>query len=92
MTAKTYSSYSSSDIASIIGPRSTIKPGTYYNTSVSGCGKKCPCRTWTQCSYYNSVVWKESRVGNDATWKEVHEYYETFFRAKYDHSELLGNG
>ena len=92
MTAKAYSSYSPSDILSAMSPRSTIKLDTCYDTAISGCGRKCACRLWPNCHYYNSAVWKTSRGGDDTIWKEVHEYYETFFRTKYEHSELLGNG
>jgi hypothetical protein len=92
MTTKAYSSYSSSDIVSAMSPRSTITFDTYYDTAISGCRRKCPCRTWAQCHYYNSAVWKTSRGEDGTVWKEVHEYYETFFRTKYEQGELLGNG
>ena len=86
MTAEVevYSSDSSLDIVSVIGPMSPIKLGTYYDTSIRGCGKKCPCRTWPNCHYYNNSRWKELRGDEELLWEEIHEWYENFFKYKPD--------
>lgn len=82
MTTKAYSPYSSSGTVSTISPRSTIKLDTYCDTIIRGCSERCPCRTWPQCHYYNSAIWKESRGRDKVIWEDIHEYYETFFKYK----------
>lgn len=82
MTAEADSSDSSSDIISIIGPDSPLKLGIYYDTAIRECARKCPCRTWLNCHYYNKGRWKVLRGDEELLWKEIHAWYENFFKYK----------
>lgn len=74
---------SSFDMISVNSPISSLKFYIYYNkTAINGCIKKCPCRVWVQCSYYNSARRKKLRGDKDSLFKEINEWYETFFKYK----------
>jgi hypothetical protein len=94
MTAKAYSSYSSSDVTSVIGPRSTVKLDTCYDVSIRGCNKRCPCRGWINCPAYVDITEQQKRLKNksDENYNDIHKWYETNFRIQYEHGEILGNG
>ncbi len=74
------SSYSASDMMSIVGPVSPLKLDIYHNISIRGCNKRCPCRTWINCHYYNKTRWKKLRGDKEIIWKEIEEWYENFFK------------
>ncbi len=85
MTANVDGSNISYSTMSTIGPTSTLESDTsdtYYDNGITGCMRKCPCRLWAQCSYYNVSKWKESRGDEDSTWEEINNWYETFFKYK----------
>lgn len=50
----------------------------------------CPCKTWTNCRQYSINAWKD--IHPEKINKELHEWYDTNFRIKYEHGENIGNG
>lgn len=52
----------------------------FCKTQTRGCGKRCPCRTWINCHYYNNSRWKELRGDENILFKEINEWYENFFK------------
>lgn len=68
------------DTMSIIGPVSPLKPNVYYDTIITGCRRRCPCRLWTNCSYYKTSKWKKLRIDENIIWKEIHDYYDNYFK------------
>ncbi len=80
MTAEADSPEASSDIMSVIGPKSPLKLDLYHNVSTRGCNKRCPCRTWLNCHYYNGSRWKKLRGNEELLWEDIHTWYETFFK------------
>lgn len=67
-----------------IRPMSTIDLITSYDNSLFGCNRKCPCRLWVNCNYYNDKKWKDTRVEEDEHMKAIWEYYNNIFRIAYD--------
>ena len=92
MTTKV-SSYPPSDILSAIDQRSTIND-ICCDSTTRGCARKCPCRIWAQCNYYVDITERQARLKykNNKSWKEINDWYDDMFRAKYEHSDMLGNG
>lgn len=84
MTIKADSSNSPLGIVSVIDPVSPIKLEIYYDTAIRGCGRKCACRLWPNCHYYNNSRWKELRGDEEVLWQEIHEWYENFFKYRPD--------
>ena len=80
MTTDVDNSNMSHDTMSTIDPMSPLKLETYYDTGITGCMRKCPCRLWAQCSYYNVSKWKESKGNRDEIREEINEWYENFFK------------
>jgi len=72
----------SDNIIPVISPVSPLTLGIYYNKSISGCMRRCPCRTWAQCHYYNSTRWKKLRGEENLYFEEINEWYENFFKYK----------
>jgi hypothetical protein len=87
-------SNSSLNMASLIIPISPLKPETYYNTAISGCGKRCPCRGWVNCPAYVDITEQIIRLKNksDKDYGSIHEWYDTNFRNKYEYCDIFGNG
>ena len=85
---------SSLDTVSLIDPTSPLKPETYYNTAISGCHKKCPCRGWINCPAYVDVTEQQKRLKykDNKIWEEIHSWYDSVFRNKYEYSDIFGNG
>ena len=75
-----------------IKPVSTIGLITPYEKKVIGCNRKCACRLWTTCSYYNKMKWRKSREDEDEHMKTVWEYYTSIFRITYDMPIVNMNG
>jgi glutamate racemase len=94
MITEVESSKSSLDTVSVIGPASTLKPDTYYDTTIRGCAKKCPCRVWAQCHRYVDITERQKRVKykDNKIWEEIHSWYDNTFRMKYEYSDIFGNG
>jgi hypothetical protein len=94
MTTEADDSQSSLDTASIIGQISPLKLDTYYDTAKRGCGKRCPCRGWINCSYYVNIEKQQRRLRNkhDNHYKNIHLWYDVNFRIRYEHGESIGNG
>lgn len=94
MTAEADSLDSSLGITSLIYPMSPITLDTYYDTVIRGCGKKCPCRTWTQCHHYIDITEQDRRLRNkdNKIFEEIHEWYDNHFRLQYEYSDIFGNG
>lgn len=65
-------------------PIPTINLIESYDTSVRGCNRKCACRLWPNCHYYNKMIWKKSRGCDDEHMKIIWEYYNDVFRITYD--------
>lgn len=65
-----------------VRPISTMDLIVPYDNSLSGCNRKCPCRMWINCNYYNEKKWKELR--EDENMEAIWEYYNSFFRIMYD--------
>lgn len=51
---------------------------------------KVPCRSWAQCSKYNSKVWRD--IHPEIINEELHDWYNTHFKIVYEYSDILGNG
>lgn len=67
-----------------VRPMSTIDLITSYKKGVTGCNRKCACRLWVNCRYYNNRKWKESRENEDEHMEAIWEYYNVIFRISYD--------
>lgn len=61
-----------------------------YEKSSTGCHNHCPCRRWMNCGYYNKMKWKESH--DDEHLDEIHKWYETHFRIKFETPDAFPNG
>lgn len=94
MNMEVESSNSSLDAVSLIGKASPLKPETYYNKAINGCGKRCPCRGWVNCPAYVDITEQITRLKNksDKDYSSIHEWYDTNFRNKYEYGDILGNG
>lgn len=94
MPTEVESSNSSLDTVSLIGPTYPLKPETYYNTAISGCGKRCPCRGWVNCPAYVDTTEQYRRLKNksDKCYSEICEWYDTNFRIQYGYGDIFGNG
>jgi hypothetical protein len=94
MTTEADSSNSLLDTIPVMNPVSHLKLDTYYDVSIRGCGKKCPCRTWAQCRQYVDITEQQKRLKykDNKILEEIHDWYDNIFRIKYEHGELLGNG
>lgn len=55
---------------------------------MQGCapGKKCPCRTWAQCTYYNNLKYPSWNTDH-----LTHEWYDIYFRDTLEMG-FMGNG
>lgn len=64
---------------------------TYTKKDVSkGCAdRKCPCRLWVNCSYYNCY---RMRVNKDNMIEEIHEWYEVRFKGEEYLPDAIFNG
>lgn len=74
-----------------IKPISTVNIDS-YDASVRGCNRKCACRLWVNCRYYNNRKWKESIENEDEHMKTIWEYYNSVFRIAYDMPMVSMNG
>jgi hypothetical protein len=94
MPTEVESSNSSLGTASLISPTSPLTTDTYYDTAMSGCGKKCPCRGWINCSYYVDIEEQQKRLKykDNKIWEEIHSWYDSIFRSKYEYGDIFGNG
>lgn len=94
MTTEADSSNSLLDMIPVMSPKSPLKLGTYYDVSIRGCGKKCPCRTWTQCRQYVDVTERQKRLRykDNKIWEDIHSWYDSVFRSKYEYGDIFGNG
>jgi hypothetical protein len=65
-----------------------------YNTATKGCNKKCPCRIWIQCPYYVDITEQQKRLKSksDKTSEIIHNWYDKYFRIKYEYPDGFGNG
>lgn len=63
-----------------VRPISTITIIRPFERGITGCGRKCACRLWPNCSYYNKMKWKKSRRDGDETLKDIWEYYNNTFK------------
>lgn len=72
----------SDNIIPVMSPASPLTLEIYYDKSTGGCMRKCPCRTWAQCHYYNNARWKKLRGEEDLLFQEINEWYENFFKYK----------
>jgi hypothetical protein len=63
---------------------SMIDLNTPYEKYVTGCNRKCACRLWAQCGYYNKMRWKRLRRDEDEHMKTIWEYYNNIFKIAYD--------
>ena len=52
------------------------------DTHIGGCIKKCPCRLWPNCHYYNNSKWATLRKKGD--YIQIYDWYDTFFKYKPD--------
>jgi hypothetical protein len=76
--------------------RQNIQNNEYYryDKSTKGCNKKCPCRIWTQCPYYIDITEQQRRIKSksDKKSENVHNWYDKYFRIRYEHPDGFGNG
>lgn len=94
MTTEVEKSNSSLDIVSLISSTIPFKSETYYNTAISGCGKRCPCRGWVNCPAYVDITEQIARLKNKSykNYSNIHEWYDTNFRIQYGYGDIFGNG
>lgn len=76
----------------IARPISTISLITPFERSTKGCYRKCPCRVWVQCNYYNKMRRKKSRGDEKEYWKDIWDYYNNAFKLTIDMSVTNMNG
>lgn len=51
-------------------------------TAITGCNRKCACRLWVNCAYYNNQKWVKSREQDiERRYTPYHEWYDVHFRA-----------
>lgn len=75
---------SSLDMGSPIGPIFPNILDTYYDTAIRGCLRKCACRLWPNCRYYNNSRWNELKGDKEVLWEEIHDWYDNFFKYRPD--------
>lgn len=75
-----------------IKPISTLDLIIQYEKKLTGCNRKCACRLWAQCGYYNKMRWKRLRGDEDEHMKAIWEYYNNIFRIAYDMPMVNMNG
>lgn len=79
----------------ILEPIKTISTVTTiipYEKNITGCNRKCPCRIWIQCHYYNNKKWNKSRISEDEHTKVIWDYYDNMFRVTYEMTIANMNG
>jgi hypothetical protein len=61
---------------------------------ITGCNRKCPCRVWVQCRYYNRQKWLGFLKGMDIEKRYVplHEWYDLYFKAQIEMPLAAMNG
>lgn len=74
------------------GTISTVNLVDSYDASVRGCNRRCACRLWINCSYYNKMKWRKSIGDEDGHMKTIWEYYNNIFRLTYDMPIVNMNG
>lgn len=68
----------------------SLLDGLHYETGIRACNRKCPCRLWVNCGYYNKIRWKGSH--DDERLTEITEWYKSNFRMKYETPDAFPNG
>lgn len=64
------------------------KEGIVFAT---GCKERnCPCELWVNCRLYNNNIFKD--LHPEIFNIELHNWYDNFFRIKYEHYDGFGNG
>jgi len=63
-----------------------------FERCITGCRRKCVCRLWLNCSYYNKIKWKKSRGDEDDILKDIWGYYNDTFKIEYVAPEAFPNG
>ena len=74
--------------------REKYKLNRGYNTKITGCNKRCPCRSWINCPAYVDITEQQQRLKrkSDGTWNGINKWYEANFRLKYETVDSMGNG
>lgn len=65
-----------------------------YNTNITGCNRRCPCREWVNCPAYVDTTEQRRRLKNksEEAFKIIHKWYDVNFRIRYEHGDSIGNG
>lgn len=59
----------------------------------NGCAsKRCPCRTWINCSYYTDITKQHQRLANKQKKSYIEEYYDTYFKDEEKLADGVANG
>lgn len=61
-------------------PISTLRLIIPFESNITGCGRKCACRLWPNCHYYNRMRYKEHRGDDEKYWKDIWDYYNNAFK------------
>lgn len=77
---------------SVIGPVSTIDLIKPFEKGIIGCNRKCPCRTWINCGYYNDTKYIGQMRDNEEYWTEIWEYFNNTFKLTFEMSITNMNG
>ncbi len=71
-------------------------PYLYKGSDINKCSptKKCPCRTWCNCTQYIDIIQQEIRLKLKITDRksETEEWYETYFRFIGEFHDLYSSG
>ena len=61
-----------------------------YKYTTKGCiERRCPCRLWIQCKYYNEQKYK---INRDEIYKEIMEWYTDHFHIDWKLCGDVANG
>lgn len=62
-------------------------------TKFNGCEhRKCPCRWWVNCAQYVDMAEQQRRLKIKSFKKDISDWYDSFFRIKYEYGDSFGNG
>jgi len=63
----------------------------FANSTANGCTQRtCPCEMWINCRQYNIDRLKDLHPSDSNN--ELHKWYLTYFKIKYEYADFIGNG
>lgn len=68
----------------------------FAEPAARGCNRDCPCRLSINCRIYHNLMdytrFRENRGSDEEILEKIWEYYNTFFKMRFEMSESIANG